>query len=292
MRNRVFAFVGSVLFISNIAISQTERLSGSVVYESVWTTTYPIQAKGVLCFNQYGSSFMAISDFTAVESNGKGNDSRNENLSMVETAPGQFSVVRRRDPNTLKESKSIPFNIFTVKENSKIYQLVNETYFANKKKQTVPYFYLEEEVGRIEWIIESETKTIGSFQCQKATCKFRGRDYIAWFTPEIPITYGPWKLHGLPGLIVQVADIKNEVIFSAVEINIGNVTSCNIAYKKEYPVYTLREYITSQRERVQNESKRLESNIQVIQARQPEDIGFNVSSFKVHNVGLELEYEF
>lgn len=122
MRVKVLALVGFQFLLGNMVFSQTERLSGSVIYEIVWTTTYPIQAKGMLCFNEGRASFIATSDFTVAEANGKGNEMKNENISMVETAPGHFTVVRRRDPNTLKESKSVPFNIFTFKAKGKLYQ--------------------------------------------------------------------------------------------------------------------------------------------------------------------------
>jgi GLPGLI family protein len=56
------------------------------------------------------------------------------------------------------------------------------------------------------WVIEDESKKIGYFMCQKATGSFRGRNYTAWFTDQIPLSYGPWKLFGLPGLIVEAYD--------------------------------------------------------------------------------------
>ena len=65
---------------------------------------------------------------------------------------------------------------------------------------------LREKRTHITWELHSETKTIGEFECHKASCSFRGREYQAWYTPEIPIFLGPWKLHGLPGLVMEVRD--------------------------------------------------------------------------------------
>lgn len=64
-----------------------------------------------------------------------------------------------------------------------------------------------------EWKIEDDTKVIGGYSCQKATTTFKGRNYEAWFSPDIPMPYGPWKLHGLPGLILAAKDEKGEVVF-------------------------------------------------------------------------------
>ena len=54
-----------------------------------------------------------------------------------------------------------------------------------------------------DWQIEPDTMTYLGYHCQKATCTWRGRDYIAWFTPEIAVNDGPMKFFGLPGLIVK-----------------------------------------------------------------------------------------
>ena len=58
------------------------------------------------------------------------------------------------------------------------------------------------------WKIESETKTILNYVVQKATKKIKGRIWTAWFTTEIPLSYGPYLLQGLPGLIVEAEDEK------------------------------------------------------------------------------------
>lgn len=56
------------------------------------------------------------------------------------------------------------------------------------------------------WRITAEKKDIDSFQCIKATAFWRGRYYTAWFTEKIPVSNGPWKFGGLPGLIVEIYD--------------------------------------------------------------------------------------
>jgi len=76
---------------------------------------------------------------------------------------------------------------------------------------------------KIQWEIKEDTFTIGNFKCKKAIGDFRGRTYIAWFTEEIPLPYGPFKLYGLPGLILQAED--TEKMFSVYMKSIEYPTS-------------------------------------------------------------------
>jgi GLPGLI family protein len=80
---------------------------------------------------------------------------------------------------------------------------------------SVDYLY-EENGNEIQWQIETDTATILSYLCQKATTDFRGRHYEAWFTPDLPINDGPWKFGGLPGLILSIEDAGKEYRFQAV----------------------------------------------------------------------------
>ena len=84
------------------------------------------------------------------------------------------------------------------------------------------YFIYTDELKPQEWEILSDTATILGYHCQKAQCHYRGRDYEAWFTPEIPISEGPWKFYGLPGLITKLHDIHKHYSFELIgfqEIN-------------------------------------------------------------------------
>lgn len=68
------------------------------------------------------------------------------------------------------------------------------------------YLKYQEAMPRFDWKLTGEQKQVGGYACQKATCEFRGRNYEAWFTTEIPMNNGPWKFNGLPGLILEVYD--------------------------------------------------------------------------------------
>ena len=73
----------------------------------------------------------------------------------------------------------------------------------------------------MKWTLQEETETICGYKCQKAICHFRGRDFIAWFAPSIPIKKGPWKFGGLPGLIMKVYDKDHLYTFECVRVEKG-----------------------------------------------------------------------
>jgi len=76
------------------------------------------------------------------------------------------------------------------------------------------FSFIEEPISQINWTMTNESKTIGSLQCFKATCIAFGRNWEAWYAPAIALAEGPWKLHGLPGLIVEARDSAGRYSFS------------------------------------------------------------------------------
>nr|WP_314491605.1 GLPGLI family protein [uncultured Chryseobacterium sp.] len=66
--------------------------------------------------------------------------------------------------------------------------------------------YKIEEDQKPEWKILPDKQKVGEYNAQKATANFGGRQWIAWFTTELPFQDGPYKFYGLPGLIVKIED--------------------------------------------------------------------------------------
>jgi GLPGLI family protein len=103
-------------------------------------------------------------------------------------------------------------------------------------------FKYETSKDQFEWEIHSETKKFENLNIQRATTEFAGRYYTAWFTSEIPVSDGPYKFNGLPGLIVKIRDDKGHYSFELKEIKIlKNPFTINIPTK---------DYIETNREKL------------------------------------------
>ena len=86
----------------------------------------------------------------------------------------------------------------------------NITYFKTRLGRDQ---YTYEEDRKMDWKILPETVKIGEYEAQKAETTFAGRKWYAWFTQDIPFQDGPYKIKGLPGLIIKVEDAKGDYSF-------------------------------------------------------------------------------
>ncbi len=82
---------------------------------------------------------------------------------------------------------------------------------------SIDKFMYHEEVPHIDWALSDSTKEICGYLCHQATATFRGRNWIAWYC-DIPKSVGPWKLNGLPGLILAAETEDKEHTFSAISV--------------------------------------------------------------------------
>lgn len=123
----------------------------------------------------------------------------------------QDSIMRADLEKQMKAGVS-NFNIKRNDAKGKVRYKVTKDYRKNKTYLNVrigsdSYKVLEDRV--LEWKILPEKEKIGNWEAQKATTEFGGRKWTAWFCEEIPLSDGPYKFKGLPGLIVKISDADN-----------------------------------------------------------------------------------
>ncbi|RRJ91642.1 GLPGLI family protein [Paenimyroides tangerinum] len=88
-----------------------------------------------------------------------------------------------------------------------IYVDFNKNILYNQISPLHNTYITTEPIPIINWKITEETKSINEIELTKATTTFRGRNYEVWFSYEHPISIGPWKFNGLPGLIFEVIEL-------------------------------------------------------------------------------------
>lgn len=126
-------------------------------------------------------------------------------------------VAKSNNLNQLTNQKNYNLNL-----DYKIYKDYNSSKIKFYIKRFNTDFFIEEnEIP--DWELTNEFLEIANYKCQKAHTNYKGREWTAWFTNEIPLSDGPYKFYGLPGLVVQIQD-KNKIhTFSLIHvINIEN----------------------------------------------------------------------
>lgn len=154
---------------------------------------------------------------------GRGSDFRNYRGKLIIQGDRSFFSMKVDEKNqrTVKEHDIdlSPDSMFTVYKDEESSSLLFE--FTDLNQRSI---YYADTLHPMHWEILPGEKTIGNMKCNKATTEFKGRKYIAWYTNSIPIANGPWKLGGLPGLIIEAYDVEDQwhFICSAIKTNDGH----------------------------------------------------------------------
>lgn len=80
------------------------------------------------------------------------------------------------------------------------------------------WFRYDEDMPKFDWELTDSVANILGYECHGAKCNFRGREWTVFYTEEIPLSEGPWKLYGLPGLIMKASDAKGHYSFECIGI--------------------------------------------------------------------------
>ena len=115
----------------------------------------------------------------------------------------------------------------------------------------VDWFKYSEPIPALQWKIEGKDSVIAGYHCQAATTSLRGRRWRAWFTLDIPVSDGPWKLCGLPGLILRATDEQGYFDFDCTGIASIEIPPIELA-KNNYVSCTPKEAFKMEQERREN----------------------------------------
>ncbi len=95
-------------------------------------------------------------------------------------------------------------------------------------KESLTQEVYQEPLPNFNWKVLKQERIIKGFLCRKASVKYAGREFIAWFSSELPYKDGPYKFNGLPGVIMLIHDIQFDFYFE-----VQTLKACNFTLKKE-----------------------------------------------------------
>ena len=122
----------------------------------------------------------------------------------------------------------------------------------------VDWFKYSEPIPALQWKIEGKDSVIAGYHCQAATTSLRGRRWRAWFTLDIPVSDGPWKLCGLPGLILRATDEQGYFDFDCTGVASIEIPPIRLM-KKNYTDCTPEKYFEMEKDDRENPLGHLKS---------------------------------
>lgn len=185
--------------------------------------------KKILFMLLLSSKFLTAQNLTFVYELKFKSNSANENLTtaMYYLDRSEKQSVFRSEQARLSDSLKEKIGYKSVEKMTydQLYIVKNKGNKEVIKNITTPMmndeFFLTIE-DQLVWEVLPEKSKMGEMECQKATLKYGGRNWIAWFDPKIPVQDGPYVFNGLPGLIVKISDDKGDYDFSLAEIKNHN----------------------------------------------------------------------
>jgi len=181
-----------------IAKKILEQTKYTVLYDYTYVrdAEMPEDTRNTLTVLQIGDNYNRFVDYYALRYDSLIDATVKNQLSMAETGSTMLATLRK-----------VRFNEGILIDKNKNKETVQRTAGLSQKYQ------YEEDCPALDWeLLEGDT-LIAGYHCNKARTSLFGRDYVAWYSPEISMPYGPYKFNGLPGLVVKVNDTANNFEF-------------------------------------------------------------------------------
>ena len=146
-----------------------------------------------------------------------------------------------------------------------------------------------EDIFHLNWdLSNNEMRTISGIECRMATTTFRGRKYEALYAPSIPVSTGPWKFYGLPGLIFNISDSKKEINIYLTEVlypSLAQLDESSLSINA-----SMEEYYNCLDNEWDRYYETTQANIAQLQAKYP-DLEISDNNLPKNRPATELEFE-
>jgi GLPGLI family protein len=103
-------------------------------------------------------------------------------------------------------------NKYRTRFSYRIYKNFPESNYTYNDKVIPDYLEYTEDFSVFKWELSDQTETFRNYNAQRANCFYGGRNWVAWYTTEIPVNDGPYKFYGLPGLIIKMYDTNKHYV--------------------------------------------------------------------------------
>ncbi len=167
-------------------------------YRFVRDANYPNDKRTGMTILQVGKHYNRFCDYNELRFDSICDELSRGKMSMIEASPLMLAALKK---NVFTES------ILIDKQKNK------ETIQRTAGLLTQKYQY-EEDCPKLEWEVLKGDTTIIGYHCNKAKTKLFGRDYIAWYSTDVNMPYGPYKFNGLPGLVFCIMDTQGHFEFT------------------------------------------------------------------------------
>lgn len=138
-------------------------------------------------------------------------------ISILKSGIKEGQVVKAKIRNGMEIDVPVPSK---TNPDVSVYKNYKEQYLISQDKVADKYFYTKEPLGQMQWQLTGHTKKLLKYNCQEATTTFRGRDYVAYFTAELPFKAAPFKFYGLPGVVLQIKTSDEQINIEAVTLKV------------------------------------------------------------------------
>lgn len=182
--------------IAKIIMEPTQYIA-TYIYTFAPDAEFPEDTKEGMTILQIGKRYNRFSDYNELRFDSICDEVSRNRMSAAQATPLMLGALKQ----------SVFSEGILIDNNQNIITVQRTAGLRTKKYQ------YDEDLPSLSWNLEVGDTIMSGFHCNKATTKLFGREYVAWYTPEINLPYGPYKFNGLPGLILRIYDVENNFDF-------------------------------------------------------------------------------